>query len=206
MNLWIKRAQRKRRDMTCVIGGGLDPVQQRWYLLSSRWVEAQRASVRGPSRRRVLSETGGALPDAGVIHPNWTDIRDSRGGSVGAPVLGWRRGWSGSEEEQSFQGKSKPRKTFLGDPPHPPPPRSSPVLFKSVPSYHSRGVPVPSGSRKSTFRGWTCVRSSAGMRSPSCCAASLASSPGRPSKVFALIQTNLQCLTLTAACWRGRRF
>lgn len=123
MNLWIKRARRKRRDMTCVIGGGLDPVQPRWYLVSSRWVEAQRASVRGPSRRRVLAETGGALPDAGVIHPNWTDIRDSRGrGGVqsGRLFLGEVEAGVEVKRSRAFQGKSKPRKTFLGDsPPHP---------------------------------------------------------------------------------------
>lgn len=77
-------------------------------------------------------------------------------------------------------------------------PRFSLVFLKFVPN-NQRTVLVPFGSRLLTFREWTCVRSSVEMRSPSWCAAFLASSPGHPFKVFAIIQADLQYLTLTEA-------
>lgn len=138
-------------------------------------------------RHRVLAETGGALTGVRVVHVKRTDIR---GGHNRTGVQFGSRGWSDWEEERNFPRKSHTKETFPGD------------TFADSPNNQGAAV-APIGSRWLTFGEWTPVRLSAGTRSPSCCAASLASSPGHLVKVFALIRVNLHYLSLTVAVTVG---
>lgn len=152
--------------MTCVIGGGFT------------WGEPQRASSQGPSnavswlKQEEHERTSGSFTwNRRALATTTTERGFCSGGEA--------------EEENSNQGSIFGRRAF----------RFASVLLKLVPD-NQRTAAVPCGTRWWTVREWTSVRLSVGMRSPSCCAASLASSPGPPVKVFALVRANLHCLTL----------
>lgn len=147
----------------------------------------------------VLAETGGAWTDNRVIPWNGRTFvtATTAGASVRRLLSGEGEAEVKVERNRAFEQSSSPGSSF-----------GRQLLFqiflsllKFVPN-NQETVPLPFESQLSTFREWTCVRSSVGMRSQSCCAAFLASSPGHPFKVFHLIRANLQYLTLTEACWQ----
>lgn len=159
--------------MTCVIGGGPDPDQQRWDLTSSR-----EANLRG----RVCP-----APCPGW---NWRSTHGRQGRA--------READAHSRQPQQTRGsvwEERLKRTGRGTE------LSKQISHQGSVFPNNQGAAVaPIGSRWSTFGEWTPVRLSAGLRSPGCCAASSASSPGHLVKVFALIRVNLHYLSLTVPC------